>query len=663
MAQHCRMPKRFCVFGAGTVQANGVYVAREGEDFEGCPIYENLGGYTLTVTRSPEDDEHGRMSWGWVIGRVNMAVYGCPTDEKATIPSGGWQCFKGEAPVPGEVVPVGESQDDAAAAYAREVNSGAFKVDMKRALSTFDHALDGGPALTADWARRAELLAGRAKVRQALDQFDQALQDIDDALYFKPDMLPALLLRARLLSETGELSDAALSAKQCWVILEDRAATGGGRESQKMLEKLRDDCKRMLEEVGERPDTLLPKGYEGNTLSPDDPDQEESAHPQVERTIGVQVSGAGAEDVNGVYRPTGEHSNGEPIYSNVRGFKLSLEVLPMKSTKEAKYGWVIGRDKVGFYGARTDKQTRRPPREGWRSFASGRPPVPTCLVKSVFADTLAAEGKDALCSRDAKAAIAKLTKALAQQRVAGDMPQRAAVLADLAAALREDQQLEAARMRAEEAVRVAPGSEAVHLEYASVLEALGDVDGAAQALQRLLTMRPANEQAAAQLLEIAASVPKARDWLRFHREIDASGLGDRVLSRSEILEERRRETERKLRQLARRRGPELFEDQEGEVMAQWLLPEGVAVHEIHVEIRVQQLILSIRGITIFDYPLLCPIKPSESYWNYNAPELVFMLCKSMQDDPWMQLRLPSKEEQASRHGALEALQQRTVGIV
>lgn len=334
----------------------------------------------------------------------------------------------------------------------------------------------------------------------------------------------------------------------------------------------------------------------------------------------------------------------------------------MKSTKEAKYGWVIGHDRVGFYGARTDTQTRRPPREGWRAFAGGRPPAPTCLVKSVFADTLAAEGKDALGRHDTKAAISKLTKALTQQRVAGDMPQRAAVLADLAAALREDHQLAAAQSRAEEAVLVAPGSEAAHLEHASVLEAVGDAEGAARALQRLLTMRPANDQAAARLLELAASVPAARDWLRFHREINASGLCDRVLSRSEIAEERRQEVEHKLRQAAKRRGPENFEDQEGEVMAQWALPEGVTVHEIHVEIRVQQLIVCVRGVTIFDYSLPYPIKPSESYWNYNAPELVFMLCKSMQDEPWMQLRLLSKEEQAGKQRALEALQQQTVGV-
>lgn len=620
------MPRRFGVVGAGSVQANGVFEVVEGALHHDMPVYASLGGYQLSISQSPEA-ETGELRWGWVIGREGFPAYGCPTDARSHVPCRGWQCFCGKLPAP-EVAALEEAGEALAAAYEEEAQAAAIKGNFARALSAYSRALVAiGPERLGNEALKAQLLAGRGKVHQALDRFDAALADSDAALALRPDLPTAILLRAQVLRETGEVVDAALSAKQYLHLKQHVWNRDAGRElhmyTSSLVEapgSLRSACELLLGELGHAADDALPQGYrlglyledlcrELSMAGPDDKDASGIAC-----VLGVEVSNCGTEGCAGVYQRSVRESHGGPVFEGPASFCLSVEVLPVKGAGTTKYGWVIGRDRVGYYGARVDTPDADPPEAGWSSFgAAGKAPAPTCaLLRAARGATKEAQG-GALANAVASIRAARLLQSAA---TAGEsLTAHADALVGLSMALREVGRLGDARACAEEALLVWPHAEEAYLEKARALEASGEEAAAAKSLRQLLAVRPAHRGVSEMLL----------------------GLANRDAVPPEV------------------RAPDTLEDRPSEVYVHWTLPQGTAGKDLQVSIRAEHLAVVLAGRTLFDRGLAHRIKPSESSWTFAAPDLSLQLSKAMEDGKWPRwetLHLEEPKEREARLGGL-----------
>jgi len=318
---------------------------------------------------------------------------------------------------------------------------------------------------------------------------------VDASLRLKPDFFPALLLRAQILHETGETSEAALNAKQCWHVLSQKSDEG-------TVPKAREECEGLLAQLGETPDDTLPRSFIGYA-HPGMPLQtsEDSAH------VMVEVSGCGSDESNGHFAPTSQLSNGRPIYENRRGVRLSLEMLRQKVGRKVRLGWVIGRRRVALYGLQTDDAVL-PLQGGWRSF-SGKPPVPVCRA-SVCSHAMFS-GFAQLRSGNAMKAVFQFNTSLAHMAPLG-MTQRGALLTHLARAHRLSGHVQEALLCAKEAVVVAPASSEAYIEMSRILESVG-AEEAATPLQQLITMKMSTE-CTDMLRELSPQVPAIDRWLR-----------------------------------------------------------------------------------------------------------------------------------------------------
>lgn len=85
------------------------------------------------------------------------------------------------------------------------------------------------------------------------------------------------------------------------------------------------------------------------------------------------VTGAGWEDANGCYAPTGKELFGAPVFENDHKCLLSRESHENSRTGKTSYGWIIGQDRKPLYAVETEAKT--PPSSGWLLF-KGSSPVP-----------------------------------------------------------------------------------------------------------------------------------------------------------------------------------------------------------------------------------------------------------------------------------------------
>mmetsp|Transcript_88986 Transcript_88986/g.265466 ORF Transcript_88986/g.265466 Transcript_88986/m.265466 type:complete len:553 (+) Transcript_88986:82-1740(+) len=85
------------------------------------------------------------------------------------------------------------------------------------------------------------------------------------------------------------------------------------------------------------------------------------------------VTGAGLEDANGCYAPTGKELFGAPVFENDHKCLLSREQHKNSRTGQTSFGWIIGQDRIPLYAVETEAKS--PPASGWLLF-SGSSPVP-----------------------------------------------------------------------------------------------------------------------------------------------------------------------------------------------------------------------------------------------------------------------------------------------
>jgi len=83
------------------------------------------------------------------------------------------------------------------------------------------------------------------------------------------------------------------------------------------------------------------------------------------------VSGAGWEDANGCYTPTGKVLFGAAVYENDHRCLLSREQHPNSNTGKDSFGWILGQDRKPLYAVETNALI--PPQTGWLLFAASSP--------------------------------------------------------------------------------------------------------------------------------------------------------------------------------------------------------------------------------------------------------------------------------------------------
>lgn len=130
----------------------------------------------------------------------------------------------------------------------------------------------------------------------------------------------------------------------------------------------------------------------------------------------VVVTGAGTDDANGVYAPTGRKWHNAEVYENDAKCLLSREPHKNNKTGETSYGWILGQDRKPLYAVQSPLTT--PPTSGWRKF-TGALPLPQFEGPCKYTDgaTIAAEsfkesGKALFVSNKYSEAEAKWTRAL-----------------------------------------------------------------------------------------------------------------------------------------------------------------------------------------------------------------------------------------------------------
>merc|ERR1719506_3319332 len=87
----------------------------------------------------------------------------------------------------------------------------------------------------------------------------------------------------------------------------------------------------------------------------------------------IVVTGAGTDDANGLYVPTGKKWHDAEVFENDAKCLLSREPHKNNKTGESSYGWILGQDRKPLYAVQSAEIT--PPTSGWRKF-TGTLPLP-----------------------------------------------------------------------------------------------------------------------------------------------------------------------------------------------------------------------------------------------------------------------------------------------
>jgi len=129
-----------------------------------------------------------------------------------------------------------------------------------------------------------------------------------------------------------------------------------------------------------------------------EPAQREPA-PEEAPAAAIAVSGAGLDDVNGLYMPTGRTWHRVPVFENDRRCLLSREPHRSRKTGQNAYGWILGQDGRPLYAVQSARIA--PPASGWRKF-QGTPPAPEVQAFAGPAEAEAAAAAAACAAKGLK---------------------------------------------------------------------------------------------------------------------------------------------------------------------------------------------------------------------------------------------------------------------
>eukprot|EP00438_Fugacium_kawagutii_P010987 Skav206618 [mRNA] locus=scaffold1562:252905:254914:+ [translate_table: standard] len=489
----------------------------------------------------------------------------------------------------------------------------------------------------------AQCLHGSEKAMEALrDGVDQALRELNEAQKLWPSCPDALLLLAQIYADTLQLPEARLAAAQCHAAL--------GSSGSKMLK----DCQKVLQELQvSGQEAVLPQNYFANLfeqlidLTNDDRATGSSdLGPMREFVAAVEVKGSSLREVNGVYEPSRVISNHFAVFQNSYGFRMSLETMSRKGAEsDSVRGWVIGKDRVGFFRTAQVAENGLPSGE-WTCFpaASGSTaPSGTSSKLSRIEDAIlqvhAARLAGSSCSAVTASAVACLKLWRGPYE---DLWKAAFVLTELAGLFRQHGLHQRALEVVSKALELCPSHWEAYLEVACIHDDLGESSQAILPLQQLLTARPTDGRAASMLLQLSKDLKdKEFDaWLKDHRDIP---LVAEALASHDSSKPQGKDVD----------GPEVgadfqLEDQKEEVHAHWTLPRDIISKDLDVKFRQDWLQVQVKGQLLFEAELAHQIQPADSSWTFSSPHLTVMLSKCPVDGKWPRWEVLHKEDPASR---------------
>ena len=596
-------PDHVVVTDAGSQDINGVFAIQEEVFHEGCPVYGNLSGFSLSVCQCP--DEFGELHWGWIIGQGGRPAYGSMTQQKDLIPATSWQCFQGAPPAPTLRFLDTLDPQELARAYLQEAR---LRGSSAEALEAFKAAGALGP-----WRQRAEVLVEVAKVLHSSERSDEAMKEVMAARDLWPSCPAALLMSATIHSDELRASEARLAVMQCQMAMKN---LGGSDQMMKA-------CARILEEIG--PDTLLPSSFAHVLELGHEATSHVSDLGQVcEYVASVEVEGCSLLEVNGVYEPSRAVSNKFVVFENCLGFRLSMETMSRKRAGPEK-GWVIGKGAVGLFGT-TRLADNGLPCGDWSCFAAAStstPPTATFQLARIEENILQLH-RARLGGCDATTAEATALTSLKFLEQSGDLWRAAFVLTELAGVFRQDKLHSKAAERVSKALELCPSYWEAYLEAAQIHIELQQPSKARLALQQLLTARPKDGRAASLLLQLGEG-KELESWLRTHSEIPL--VVEYLAKTSKTDEKLDFKTDTEQETSATLASNFQLEDQKEEVHAHWTLPSHIRGKDVEVNFKQDWLRVRVQDHLLFEGFLAHRIVPSESSWTFSSPHLTVMLCK------------------------------------
>lgn len=130
---------------------------------------------------------------------------------------------------------------------------------------------------------------------------------------------------------------------------------------------------------------------------------DENSKPSTPIRPAIQISGAGTEAANGIYRATAREHTGAPIFEHIVHPAFTITREPHKSAKtgKTKHGWLLSdKQSGGLYGSPTELLSV--PVNGWKQFG-GTLPIPEVTVFAQVKEAFFATA--AKCEHQAKIAI------------------------------------------------------------------------------------------------------------------------------------------------------------------------------------------------------------------------------------------------------------------
>jgi len=218
----------------------------------------------------------------------------------------------------------------------------------------------------------------------------------------------------------------------------------------------------------------------------------------------IVITGAGSDDANGVYVPTGKKWHDAEVYENDAKCLLSREPHKVK-TGETSYGWILGQDRKPLYAVQSPDML--PPPTGWRKF-KGAAPLPQFQGPCSYANaaTTAAEsfkltGKTLFQANRYGEAEAKWTRALC---LAGDKDAalKVALYSNRSEARLRLSKFDAALSDAQEALKIKPTHDKALLRAAVAAREMKMYSEAYDFVQKCIEINPRHVDAKVLLADL-----------------------------------------------------------------------------------------------------------------------------------------------------------------
>jgi len=218
------------------------------------------------------------------------------------------------------------------------------------------------------------------------------------------------------------------------------------------------------------------------------------------------VTGAGLEDANGLFVPSGRTWHEAPVFENDRKCLLSREPHRNQKTGGTSFGWILGQDRKPLYAV--ESESLLPPAAGWRRF-NGAQPTPQLKqaasiaeAAEIAASAFKVEGNGLFAVTRYAEAEGKWSRALGLMEHVGDKAMEVALYSNRAEARLRQSLWDGALSDAQAALKRRPDHDKAILRAAVAARELKWYDLARDFAQQCVDLHPKLPEAKQMLFEI-----------------------------------------------------------------------------------------------------------------------------------------------------------------